>query len=68
MEINEIELASELAHDATVKELSNIYEKDDLYQIDNGDALIYKDDVQDVFNRHYDYFLTKIEECNLKIQ
>lgn len=64
MEINEIELASELAHDATVDELSNVYDEEELYQTDNGDVLIYKDDVQDVFNRHYDYFLSKIEECS----
>ena len=64
MEINEIELASELAHDATVDELSNVYNKEELYQTDDGDVLIYKDDVQDVFNRHYDYFLSKIEECS----
>ncbi len=64
MEINEIELASELAHDATVDELSNVYDEEELYQTDDGDVLIYKDDVQDVFNRHYDYFLSKIEECS----
>ena len=64
MEINEIELASELDHDATVDELSNVYDEEELYQTDNGDVLIYKDDVQDVFNRHYDYFLSKIEECS----
>ena len=64
MEINESELASELAHDATVDELSNVYDEEELYQTDDGDVLIYKDDVQDVFNRHYDYFLSKIEECS----
>ena len=64
MEINEIELASEWAHDATVDELSNVYDEEELYQTDDGDVLIYKDDVQDVFNRHYDYFLSKIEECS----
>ena len=64
MEINEIELASELAHDATVDELSNVYDEEELYQTDDGDVLIYKDDVQDVLNRHYDYFLSKIEECS----
>lgn len=64
MEINEIELASELAHDATVDELSNVYDEEELCQTDDGDVLIYKDYVQDVFNRHYDYFLSKIEECS----
>lgn len=64
MEINEIELASELAYDATVDELSNVYDEEELYQTDDGDVLIYKDDVQDVFNRHYDYFFSKIEECS----
>lgn len=64
IQINEIELASELAYDATVDELSNVYDEEELYKTEDGKVLIYKDDVQDVFNRHYDYFLSKIEECS----
>jgi len=61
MQINEVELACELAEDATLKDFDN--EVDAVYQTDEGDVLIYTDEAQDVFNRHYDYFFTKIEEC-----
>ena len=51
-----LELASELAHNAV--------EKSDIYPIiiddENGDTR-YTEEAQDEFNRHYDYYLTIIE-------
>ena len=67
--INEIELASELADNQTVvsalsnKELFLHYNsEDDLYDEDDGGVLIYKEDVQEVFNEFYDYFISEILE------
>jgi hypothetical protein len=54
-----IELASELAHVKTMCEL-NITEEE-MYK-ESGDVLFYKEDVQDVFNEWYDYYLTGIEK------
>ena len=70
--INKIELASNLAHKSVMDELIipfqtdgsySIYEnEDDLFIEDENENMIYKDDVQDVFNRWYDYYLNMIEE------
>ena len=70
--INKIELASNLAHKSVMDELIipfqtngsySLYEnEDDLFIEDENENLIYKDDVQDVFNRWYDYYLNMIEE------
>ena len=58
--INEVEVADILATDATINELvvfGNYDSSDDLYeQIQGDDIDIFKDDVQDVFNRWYDYY------------
>ena len=74
MNINEIELASNLAHEALVSELVvyaqtdgeySLYEcEDDLMEEDDNGDLRYKDDVQDVFNKYYDMYLYKIEKCS----
>lgn len=66
--INGVELASELAHKRLVDELveseNAIYQtEDDLWIEDTEDSLIYKDDVQDLFNHWYDYYFSIIEEC-----
>ena len=58
--VPKVELACILAEDATLKDFAN--EFDAVYQTDEGDVLIYTDEAQDVFNRHYDYFLSKIDE------
>lgn len=58
-----IELASELAHARTMFEL-NITEEE-MYK-ESGDVLFYKEDVQDVFNEWYDYYLTGIEKVLLE--
>ena len=70
--INKIELASNLAHKSVMDELIipfqtdgsySIYEnEDDLFIEDENENMIYKDDVQDVFNRWYDFYLNMIEE------
>ena len=70
--INTIKLASNLAHKSVMDELIipfqtdgsySIYEnEDDLFIEDENENMIYKDDVQDVFNRWYDYYLNMIEE------
>lgn len=61
--INEVEVADILATNATIDELitgeiDSIYKRDeDLYKYDKkNDVYTFKDDVQDVFNRWYDYY------------
>jgi hypothetical protein len=64
VKINKLELASELAHDATLKELllNGIITNETEMFVNNGDNTEnYTDEAQDVFNDHYEYFLNKIE-------
>ena len=74
--VNEIELASELAEDRmlvmyackrrceSVKELLE-YHYDDIYKEDEDSGVImYTDELQDEFNFWYDYYLTKIDEAS----
>jgi hypothetical protein len=65
MNINIIELACNLAEIATEKELvPSIYNsEDDLFEMDENETERYKEEVQDVFNRHYDFYLEMIENC-----
>ncbi len=59
--INAIELAAELAEERLQSdwaELMPIYENVD------ASVLTYTDEAQDIFNEWYDFYLTKIEECN----
>lgn len=70
--INKIELALNLAHKSVIDELIipfqtdgsySLYENEDDLFIENEDEILtYKDDVQDVFNKWYDYYLNMIEE------
>ena len=63
--LNKIELASELAHKATVDELvlnGDYNSEDDLHNFDDEDVLTYKEEVQDVFNRWYDFYIDEIEK------
>jgi hypothetical protein len=62
MEINPIELASELSHVATQRSLG-IADSVEMYIEDENGNHVYKDDVQDEFNDWYDYYLTMIENC-----
>jgi hypothetical protein len=64
VKINKLELASELANDATKKEMFSkglISDENEMYVEDEG-GTIYTDKAQDIFNDYYDYYLTKIEE------
>ena len=65
--INEVELADKLATDATIDELviNGSYEsEEDLYEHDDENNIdTFKDGVQDVFNRWYDYYYDMILEC-----
>ena len=58
--INALELASELAHNRTLYESGDICNNED--EMYNGEN--YTDEIQERFNQWYDYYLTKIEECN----
>lgn len=73
--VNEIELASELAEDRmlvmyackrrceSVQELLELH-YDDIYKEDEDSGVImYTDELQDEFNFWYDYFLDKIDEA-----
>ena len=74
--VNEIELASELAEDRmlvmyawkrrceSVKELLEFH-YDDIYKEDEDSGVImYTDELQDEFNFWYDYYLDKIDEAS----
>jgi hypothetical protein len=64
VEINKLELASELANDATKNAMFSeglIRYENEMYVEDEG-GTIYTDEAQDIFNDYYDYYLTKIEE------
>ena len=56
-----LELASELAHNATKVSL-NITDSDEMYGQDESGNHVYKEWVQDEFNANYDYYLTMIEQ------
>jgi len=62
--INSLELASDLAHERLVIEYSSritIYAESVL-------ETRYTDDAQDIFNHYYDYYLTIIESCKVKLE
>jgi len=52
--INLLEVASELAHIKTKKELG--IQGSEMYVEDTEGCLVYTDDVQDVFDEYYDYY------------
>lgn len=67
VKINKLELASELANEATKKEMLSkglITNENEMYFGDSG-VHYYTDEAQDIFNNHYDYYLTKIDEVAL---
>lgn len=74
VQINEVELATNLAEKATIDEIlhneankarfPNYKKETDLIEYSEEDEMsVYKDDVQDVFNRWYDYFYGEIFKC-----
>jgi hypothetical protein len=66
MDINAIELASNLAHNRTFYESGDICNnEDDMYEDPNDeDGTVYTDEIQDRFNNWYDYYLGEIEKCD----
>jgi len=56
-----LELASELAHNATIKNL-DILDNSLMYEEDENGNQVYKEWVQDEFDANYDYYLTTIEQ------
>lgn len=60
--VNKLELASELAHKATIDELKDLYTEEELWINDNGTD-VYIDEAQEVFNRWYDYYESIIDSC-----
>jgi hypothetical protein len=72
MEINEVELACKLADIKVKEELLGTEVKykteEDLFDVkieDEQEVLYYKEEVQEVFNRWYDYYLGEIEKCKV---
>jgi len=72
MEINEVELACNLANIKVKEELLGTELKykteEDLFDVkieDDEEVLYYKEEVQEVFNDWYDYYLGEIEKCKL---
>jgi hypothetical protein len=69
MNINEIELASELANRRLIEYTDNLNESDFRFefpngiQIDTDTEVYYTDEAQDIFNEYYDEYLTLIEMC-----
>jgi hypothetical protein len=59
--INAIELAAELAEERLQSDWSELIP---IYENEKADILTYTDEAQDIFNEWYDFYLTKIEECN----
>lgn len=74
MEINEIELACNLATKSTIDELviedynrgkTEYITEEDLFTEDESGTQIWKEYPQEVFNRWYDYHLSEIEKCKV---
>ena len=74
--VNEIELASELAEERmlimyawkrrcdTVKELLEFYYDDVYVEDEESEVLTYTDELQNEFNFWYDHYLDKIDEAS----
>ena len=60
IEINKLELASELAHLKLVDNWSDLIT---IYEDDTAGITNYTDDAQDIFNIYYDDYLNLIETC-----
>jgi hypothetical protein len=61
MESKKLELAANLAHNATIENMKDLYSEEELFvELEGGTA--YKEDVQDVFNDYYDYYSTEIDK------
>lgn len=60
-----MELACELAHARTFEQLKDTYTTESDLYVQTDCCINYKEDVQDVFNDWYDYYLDKINEVFL---
>ena len=60
IEINKLELASELAH---IKLVDNWSDSIKIYEDDTAGITNYTDEAQDIFNELYDDYLNLIESC-----
>lgn len=60
IEINKIELASELAH---IKLVDNWFYEIKIYEDEDSCITNYTDEAQDIFNEYYDDYLNLIETC-----
>jgi len=71
MNINEIELASNLASQKLYNYSEGLNESDYSFEFPNGieietdDEVRYTEEAQDLFNSFYDEYLTEIESCRL---
>lgn len=64
--INNIELASELAHERTFDELVEIgWIEEDMWNTDEQGNKTYVDEAQDIHTRWYDYYRDIIDKANL---
>lgn len=73
--INEVELATELAHDTLVQEVwdsfvdeSTFVSQDEFNDIiwelsEDGETYIYREEYQDMFNNLYDHYFEMIMDC-----
>lgn len=63
MKINEVELASDLAHAKLIEfaeQNLGIQDENDLYENVSDDETRYKEDIQDLFNQFYDGYYDMI--------
>ncbi len=60
IEINKLELASELAH---IKLVDNWSDSIKIYEDEDAGITNYTDEAQDIFNEYYDDYLNLIETC-----
>jgi hypothetical protein len=67
VEVNIVELASELANEATKREMFSkglIVDENEMY-VESQDCLSYTEEAQDIFNDYYDTYYTIIESVKL---
>ena len=61
--INIVEVAAELAHDRTLYESGDICNnEDEMYQGNDPNCLIYKEEIQERFNNWYDHYFNTISD------
>ena len=71
--VNKVELASNLANNYLIAEFitpsknndfNPLYKyEEDLFIEDDNENMVYKDEVQEIFDDRYDYYITMIDEC-----